>query len=386
MNPYLTVHWIDEPTATKGYLVIDKLIDGVAAGGLRISPGITSDVVAELARNMTLKQAAVGIRVGGAKAGLDLNPSASYREDVIRRFLMAIRPLILTCFSCGPDMNTTMSELECIARAIDIPSLKIAVARNRGLFDEEFLASYCLFDEHTALGTVNELRGASGVAAAVLALLDTLPNGRARPSVAIQGAGNMGLAAAKLLSHAGIAVVAWADDKTCLQDVDGLDVARLSSAVRNRRLPMIYANSLVSSAILDVRCDVLVLAAISRAFGMSAVPRLKCRGIVEAANLALEADVEAELHRRGIRVVPDLVASAGGSLAVEALYRNKPETGSDVLLHVERRMFSIVRELLHECGNSHLTPRRAALNRAAATLETDRPDACYTTPRLLPRD
>ena len=113
MNPYLTVHWIDEPTATKGYLVIDKLIDGVAAGGLRIQ---SQHHIRCRCRTRSqcdgFKQAAVRHWRGRVKAGLDLNPSASYREDVIRRFLMAIRPLILTCFSCGPDMNTTMSKLK----------------------------------------------------------------------------------------------------------------------------------------------------------------------------------------------------------------------------------------------------------------------------------
>lgn len=368
MNSYLKLHWTDEPTATNGYLVIDRLVRGVAAGGLRISPGITPNVVAELAQNMTLKQAAVGIRVGGAKAGLDLDPASPFRDEIVRRFLEAIRPLILTCFSCGPDMNTTMAELEGIARSIDIPALKIAVARSRGIADEIFLESYRLLEERTELGTVNELRGAAGVAAAVRVLLDAIADRNSRSRVAIQGAGNMGAATARLLSSAGVAIVGWADDKTCLKNPDGLDVARLSSAIRNRRLPRCAAIAAASAAILEVPCDVLVLAAVSNAFDATAIPRLRCGGVVEAANLALDADVETELHRRGIFVVPDLVSSVGGSLAVESLYERNPRNGSDVLRHVELRMSAIVRELLDVCRGSDSTPRSIARRRAALTL------------------
>jgi glutamate dehydrogenase/leucine dehydrogenase len=90
--------------------------------------------------------------------------------------------------------------------------------------------------------------------------------------------------------------------------------------------------------------------------------------VVSAANLALRGEVEDELHRRGLVVIPDLVASAGGSLAVEALYEGEPRVGEDILVHVERRMRAVVGELLAESARRGVPPRRAARERAEARL------------------
>lgn len=358
-GPLMSIEYRDSEENISGYLVIDRLVRGVSAGGLRVQPGLTVQEVAQLARNMTLKQAVAGIHVGGAKAGLDMPPDLPARHAVMHRFLNVLKPMILHCYSCGPDMNTSMAELDAIAVELGIPSLKIAVGRSRGIADGEFVRRYALLSQAVEGGTVNDLRPATAVEAATQTLLGYL---NAPRTVALQGAGTVGGATAQLLAAAGVAIVGWADDQKCLIDESGLDVADLlASRVCGRLQPSSDTCVRPSRDILSVPCGGLVLAAISGAMRMEHVGQVAARGIVEAANLALSVDVEEALHAAGILVVPDLIAGVGGSLAVEALYNSDARDGTEVLRHVERRAAGLARRVLVESRATGLPPRRIAL-------------------------
>lgn len=357
----MVVEIVDPSTGVRGALVIDRLVGGVAAGGLRISPSADRAELSALAAAMTRKQAAYGIQVGGAKAGIQMAPDHPQRAAILRRFMALLRPIIAANWSVGPDMNTSMRELEAIGRELGLPSLKIAVGRARGLADDDFLRRYALFEAPIGAWTVNQLRGPAAVKAAVLALLGHLGIAPGAARVAIQGAGTMGGGAAHLLAEAGVPVVAWADDQRCLLGQDGLPVPELLAARAGGRLPA-RPDEAPSSAILAAECDVLVLAAISRAIAPAAVAGLRCRGIVEAANLALDDEVAAAIADAGIVVVPGVLASAGGSLAVEALYAGDPRRGEDVLGHVERRAGAEIASLLARAA-AEGAPLRALVRR-----------------------
>jgi glutamate dehydrogenase (NAD(P)+) len=365
-DPLVSIEYVDPFEGVRGFLVIDRLIGGLCAGGLRVRPELNRQELTDLARNMTLKQAAAGIQVGGAKAGLAMDPRSDKKAAVLQRFLETLRPVITEMWSCGPDMNTTMVELETIARQAGIPSLKIAVGRRRGLNDEEFLRRYELFEQSVGGMTVNELRGPAATAAATEVLLRRC-SAKSPARVAIQGSGNMGGGVARLLASSGVRVVAWADDQKCLVDRGGLDVEKCLAGRSHGRLPAI-GESRPSNEIFDTDCDVIILAAVSYAFDDDTVPRLRCRGIVQAANLALNHRVEATLHERGILIVPDLVASVGGSLAVEALYSTKASSGADILGHVRSRASELTDSLLDACAAERCTPRASAMNRAEQNL------------------
>lgn len=370
LRPELELRTIDPVTGIHGTLVIDRLVDGLAAGGLRIKPGTGPQELRPLARAMTLKQAALGINVGGAKAGLDMDPTDPRRTDVLRRFLQAISPLINDCFNCGPDVNTTMQELETVAADIGLPSLKIAVGRRRGVPDAVFLQRYRLFSETTALGTVNQLRAPTAVMAAARQLLQHLGIDMHRANVAIQGAGNMGGYAALLLHQCGMRVTAWADDQQCLVDAQGLDVPELMRGRTAGRLPQ-RGSGTPTSELLRESCDLLILAAVSEAIDPAIVDQLRCRGIVVAANLGIAQPVEWSLAQRGIVVVPDLIASGGGSLAVEALVTQKPSTAEDILRHVESRIATSTEFWLEQCKLHPEVPLRALIMRKITTADTE---------------
>ncbi|WAS90783.1 Glu/Leu/Phe/Val dehydrogenase dimerization domain-containing protein [Nannocystis punicea] len=362
----LKIEYRDPLEPITGVLVIDRLVDGVCAGGLRIGADVGADEIAALARNMTRKQAAYALPVGGAKAGLRMAPDHPARADVLRRFLATLAPLIERCWSVGPDLNTTMAELQRAADDVGLPCLKIAVGRSRGLADREFLRRYALLDAAIDGWTVHALRAPAAVRAATLALGRVL----GRPAglrVAIQGAGAMGGGAAWLLDRVGCRVVAWADDVRCLVADAGLDVPALLDGRHGGRLPELGADVRPSAAVLEAGCDVLILAAVSRAFAVDVVPRLGCAGVVEAANLALAPEVEDALHAAGVPAIPDLLASAGGSLAIEAIYAGDPLGPADVLAHVERRVAARVEHVLADSRATGRSPRALVTEALDAT-------------------
>jgi glutamate dehydrogenase (NAD(P)+) len=357
--PYLSITHYNEKYGIHAFLVIDRLIDGLAAGGLRVSKDVNTEILTSLAKNMTDKQAIAGIKVGGAKAGIDMDPDAPYREDVLRDFFLAIRPIILDCFSVGPDMNTNLRELENIARSVAIPSLKIAVADKKGLTNEEFLKRYALLESKVGTRTVNQLRAAMGVFSALFSLLTRLSVNFAKAEVAIQGAGNIGEPVAQLLFETGAKVIGWADERKCLYDESGLDVKKIISNKRGNLLPELSGiKSYPSHELFFLKGDVLVLAAVSNAISKNLVEEIQFRGIVEAANLALSHEVEAEFHRKNILIIPDVIAGVGGSIAIQSLYDGTPNNGKDILNFVEERVNSLSLELLDECLKRGKPPRQ----------------------------
>lgn len=347
-----------------GYLVIDQLIGGVAAGGLRIESGLDERELKRLASHMTMKQAAVGLRIGGAKSGLDMAPDHPSRRDVLRRFMLAIRPLILECYSLGPDVNTRMSELDALADELSIPALKIAVGRNRGIPDAKFLERYRLLSSPVHGNTVNELRPGVAVATAVEVLLKTLD---LPATVSLQGAGTVGSATAKLLTRAQIPIVAWADSEKCLIAPDGLDVTSLLSSTVGGLLPCTSGPS-APEAIFSVNSGCLILAATTDGMSLSDADTLAAGSIVAAANLALPEDVEDRLYSRRLPIIPDLIAGAGGSLAVEALYASAASDGESVLAHIESRMARLTQDFLQVSSQQACAPRILAREWAHRTL------------------
>jgi len=244
--------------------------------------------------------------------------------------------------------------------ADSLPCLKIAVARRRGIPEPVFLERYMLFTEQTALGTVNQLRAPTAVKAMARRLLHHLSIDENAAAVAIQGAGNMGGFTALLLHECGVRVTAWAGDQKCLVDPDGLPVPELLRGRVGGRLP--YREfARPSDQVLSSACDLLILAAVSDAIEVSVVDQLRCRGIVVAANLGIAEAVEWALAERGIVVVPDLLASVGGSVAVEALYAQVPTTGEDILNHVDFRAAASIDYWLAQRANSPELPLRSLI-------------------------
>jgi glutamate dehydrogenase (NAD(P)+) len=335
----LEVAWTDPVTGCRGYLVIDRLVRGVASGGLRMRRGCTLFEVRGLARGMTLKEGlnydpdGRYVPLGGAKGGID---------DVIAEI-----GLLSSVQAVYPLLEDRAAATERLADAFRI--------------------------EVGGLG-LDELVGGLGVAQATLTGLETL--GLGGPNrVVVQGFGSMGGATARFLAEAGLQVVGVSDVRGVLVNSDGLDVENL---LRHRdRFGGIDRDHLAPGdellppeAWLDVPAEVLVPAAISYCVDSDNQAGIGAKLIVEAANLPVTPDAEELLAARGIRVLPDFVAnSATNSWWWWTLFGDVGPDADEAFGKVRTRMRELVTAMFERATLDGLSLRAAALQLSEKNLD-----------------
>lgn len=356
-------HYQDPVDGFAGYLAIDGRHNSLAAGGFRVQPGLQEQTVVELAQAMTLKQRLLGLGVDGAKCGIDFDPAAPGKRAAMSRFLRFLRPHLLTRFSMGPDMGTAWDEIECLARAEGIPSVKIAIAGAQGLPETEVLRRLRLLYVDSGGATLGQRRAGHGLAHAALAATGARDGAGIR--VGIQGFGTLGRATTQSLAAAGARIVAVADEHGALVDPGGLDVARLLTLAPQTPVAAAYGQCRAGcDALFDASADLLVLAACQDAMSAEQAAALPdgARAVVVGANLGLAPEVEDLLARRGVVVVPDFVGGCGGSASMSALFGppNCP-TPEEFLDRLGGSMAALVHRVLDRAAAAGLTPRAAAL-------------------------
>ncbi|WP_228794443.1 Glu/Leu/Phe/Val dehydrogenase dimerization domain-containing protein [Nocardia cyriacigeorgica] len=365
-EPYLRLQWTDSPTGATGYLVVHTLRAGLATGGTRMRPGCTMSEVEDLARGMAAKTATFDLPVGGAKGGIDFDPKDPRAVEVLERFCEAMRPWLDAHWVTAEDLGVPQHLIDevfdrlglgqsyhaAIRRAAD-PAATLARVR-RGL-DAAVEGGFLLGD----------VIGGYGVAHACLAAAVWWGQAPTRTTVAIQGIGTMGGAAAYYLHEAGMTVTAVADAAGTLYRAEGLDIPALLELrdgygeIDRARLPE-GIEQLPRTAILSCDTDILVPAAISYAITPDNSFGVRARIVVEAANAATTPEAEAMLAARGIPVVPDFVANAGAVAWAWWLLLGEvdddPGTSFDRLRTI---MHTKVAQLLGAWAEQGLTPREA---------------------------
>ena len=116
-EPVLRLTWTDPETGRHGYAVVDTLVGGVAAGGTRLRAGVTLQEVERLAHAMSLKNGSLGIPSGGAKFGVDADPSEPQAQAILTRFVRHLKPLFETMLVTGEDLGTSPALLDEVFRA-----------------------------------------------------------------------------------------------------------------------------------------------------------------------------------------------------------------------------------------------------------------------------
>jgi glutamate dehydrogenase (NAD(P)+) len=363
----------DSAEGFRGYLAIDRLTHAVAAGRFRVQKGLTAAHVARMARNMTLKHRLAGNRVDGAKSGIYYDPALPGKRNAMKRFLGAIRPYIITSYSMGPDMNTTLAEIDPIASELDIPSVKMAVARAQGLDLEEFLYRYRVLQEEIDGLALDGQRSGHGVAVACLATLRGMGVPIPEATAAIQGFGSVGSACARSLSRAGVRILAISDeDRSLICDDDGglpipgLLEGRGSLSLIGLETPPDSCRLASRDAIFRVPCDLFIPAAVENGIRADSARAMNVKAVVEAANLSVSRGAEDVFRERDILVIPDIVAGAGGVMSIGGLFgaRQRPRA-KDVLNHMETRMEALVSSVYRESRATGETPRTVALRMCA---------------------
>ncbi|GAA3791062.1 Glu/Leu/Phe/Val dehydrogenase dimerization domain-containing protein [Streptomyces chiangmaiensis] len=368
----MTLVWTDHITGHRGYLVVDRLVRGVASGGLRMRPGCTLDEVAGLARGMTMKEAlhynpeGRYIPLGGAKGGIDCDPRAPEAYEVLVRYLRAMRPYIETIWTTGEDLGLTQ---DLVDRAAAEAGLVSSIQAVYPLLADEAAARRRLADafavEVDGIG-LDALAGGCGVAESVLTTLDRAGVPYAGTRVAVQGFGTMGGATARFLARAGLSVVAVADVKGTVANPEGLDVEALLAArdaygTVDRGALRPADRELPGDAWLSAEAEVLVPAAVSYAVDTVNQTRIAARWIVEAANMPVLPEAEDLLAARGVSVLPDVVVNSGtNAWWWWTLFGDIGADAEEAFAYTRRSMRALVGRMLDRAEADGTSPRTAA--------------------------
>jgi glutamate dehydrogenase (NAD(P)+) len=290
----------------QGYRVHHNVTRGPAKGGIRYYPGVDLDEVKALAMWMTWKCAIVNIPFGGAKGGVSVDPknlSRAELERMTRRYASEILPLIGPERDIpAPDMNTNEEIMSWIMDTYSI---------NQG-----YSVPGVVTGKPVAIGGSRGRAGATsrGVMYMVFSTLRKLGIPIEEASIAIQGYGKVGGFAAQLLHDSGCRVVAVSDVEGGLYRKKGLDPEAINRYKRESGTVVGFpgADAISNDELLEVGCDVLIPAAIEGVISSRNADRVKASIIVEAANGPVTFEADKVLNDRGVFVIPDILANAGG--------------------------------------------------------------------------
>jgi len=291
----------------EGYRVVHSNILGPSKGGVRFDPGVNIDEVKALAAWMTWKCAVVDIPFGGGKGGVKCNPremSSGEIERLTRAYTSAMNDVFGPDTDIpAPDMGTGQKEMAWILDQY---------SRNRGVTSTGVVTGKPLV-LGGSLGRV-EATG-RGVMISALTAMEKLKINPYNCTVAIQGFGNVGANAAMLLEERGARIVAISDITGAYYNENGIDI-RKAIEYRNQNKGVIKgfdgAEKFDPAELLEMKVDVLVPAAMEDVINMYNADKIKARLIVEGANGPTSSKADDIISEKGIMVVPDILANAGG--------------------------------------------------------------------------
>ena len=290
----------------EGYRVQHNIARGPAKGGIRYHPNVSLDEVKALAAWMAWKTAVVNIPFGGGKGGVVCDPrkmSQAELERMTRRYVSEILPII------GPDRDIPAPDVytdpQTMAWVMDTYSMTVGysclgvvtgkpVSLGGSEGRNEATARGCLFVAQEACRVKRlHLRGAT---------------------VAVQGFGNAGGIAARLFHEQGAKIIAVSDSRGGIVNPRGLDpIKAIQHKEKHGSVVALPGTSrLRNEEVLELKCDILIPAALENVITAENASNIKAKIIAEAANGPVTPMADDILHRKGVFVVPDILANAGG--------------------------------------------------------------------------
>jgi glutamate dehydrogenase (NAD(P)+) len=293
-----------------GYRIQHSSARGPCKGGIRYHPEVNLNEVKALAALMTWKCAIVGIPYGGAKGGVQCDPSQMSENELCRmtrRFTAMIMPIIGSKRDIpAPDVNTNAQTMAWISDTASILEHKTVIDIVTG--------------KPVPLGGSLGRKEATGRGVAIVTA-ELLKRKQVSPSnttVAVQGYGNVGSYAATILKQMGCKILAVSDVSGGLYKPQGLDIVDINRHVRTHPQGLLEGYSargvarITNEELLASRVDVLIPAALEHQIRTDNAPHIQAQMIVEGANGPTTREADEILSRRGITVVPDILANAGG--------------------------------------------------------------------------
>jgi len=289
-----------------GYRCQHNNARGPFKGGIRYDTAVNQDEVMALAMLQTWKNALVDLPFGGAKGGVVCDPhllSPGEKERLTRRYASEILPIIGPLhYIPAPDVGT---DAQVMSWFLDTYSMMVG-------HQELSVVTGKPVNLGGSVGRVEATgRGAMNVLRAFLATQNkTLDGAR----IAVQGFGNVGYYAARLLEERGAIIIAASQRKGGIYNEHGIDVDHLGLYYRQRGDMADYPDgeAITNEELLTCQCDILIPAATENAITETLAPQIKAHTVVEAANGPTTPEADEILRDRGVTVLPDILANAGG--------------------------------------------------------------------------
>lgn len=278
---------------------------GPTKGGIRFHPDVTMDEVKALSMWMSFKCGVVGLPYGGGKGGVICDPrqlSKGELERVSRGFMEAIADIV------GPEKDIPAPDVYTTPQIMGW--MMDTYSRLKGAYSPGVITGKPLIvggskgrNEATARGCVFTIE-------------EAMKDAGRKPqetTVAIQGYGNAGRMAAKLLAELGYKVVAVSDSSGGIYDARGLDVEKVGQLKDSSSIREYPGGKQISNAeLLELDVDILIPAALENVITAANAERIRAKVIAEAANGPTTPDADAILRQKGVLVIPDILANAGG--------------------------------------------------------------------------
>lgn len=362
-GPEYVIHVYDASIGMEGFLVIDNTANGVGKGGIRMTPTVTAEEVFRLARTMTWKNALAEIPFGGAKAGIVWKGgSDELKKQFIQSFARTIKLYTPKKYVGGPDVNTGEREMRWITEATG--NWRSVTGKPANLCIPHFT------NKGEKCGIPHEF-GSTGFgvvqATKVAASLSGIDIQGA--TVAIHGFGNVGTFAYQYLTELGAKVVAIADHKTALYDANGLDDKEIDQVIKRHKTLADYykKNSISAEDFWKIPVDILIPASVTDVINETNKNHIKAKIIVEAGNIPMQEYIEEELSAKGILIVPDFIANAGGVISSYAEYRGyNPKRMFEL---VERKIVKVATSVLKKSIAQKKNPRTVGMELAHAKVK-----------------
>jgi glutamate dehydrogenase (NAD(P)+) len=292
----------------EGYRVIHNYALGPAKGGIRYAPDVTLDEVKALAAWMTWKCAVMDIPFGGAKGAVKCDPRKLTKvelEKITRRYTANLLDII------GPDKDIPAPDLntdeQIMAWIMDTYSMHVRRTERAVVTGKPLI-----------LGGSPGRREATGrgVMIVTLAAMEKLKLKPKKSTAVVQGFGNVGSVSAKLLAEKGLKIIAISDITGGYYNKKGIDIEKAIQYVQKNPERTLEGfdggEKITNEELLELECDVLIPAAREDQITKDNAPNIKAKLIVEGANGPTTASADPILEEKGILVVPDIVANAGG--------------------------------------------------------------------------
>ncbi len=333
-----------------GYRVQHSSARGPCKGGIRFHQSVTIDEVKALSMWMTWKCAVVNIPFGGAKGGVCVDVTKLQKEEIrrlTRRYTVNIMPIIGPHHDIpAPDVNTNAETMGWIMDTV-------SMYRGATMLD-------IVTGKSTDLGGSLGRREATG-RGVMFNTLELLKRWHKKPeetSVAVQGFGNVGSVSASLLHKENCKVVAVSDVSGAYYCPNGLPIRRMLEYCKTSKHNMLEGfdypevTKISNEELLELDVDILVPAALEKQITIKNVDKIKAKAIVEGANGPTTPEAERALTKKGVVVIPDILANAGGVVvsyfewvqSIQSFFWDEDEVNKN-LHNVIKKAFSAVWEI-----------------------------------------